>query len=637
LTYGGWLQSKALGARIASILQDREAQDDAARAAAAAVAATREGLDGEPPRPKKKRRYNVVIHTSPFLRCIQTSVAISAGLASNPPGTSDPASDDLQSRPRHSSHGSITQTPSSPMTRPRPAISTDVPPMHTDTSQGIQKLILRLDPFLGEWASPDYFEHITPPPKSSLMLMTAKAELLKKENYNSYPHFKARTVASTPSQQLWKSPTLKSFDSLPKMADSLPGSRSDSPSGGQSSMSDLTVPTGYMAPIPPYAVSPSGPIPAGYVAHARDACVDIDYQWDSTREPIVWGEGGELPEEWAAMHQRFRRGLKRLVDWYTYSEKPGQMVTKTPTTPESSSDTDGSSAGDDDNVEVENVVVLVSHGAGCNALTGGITNQPVLADVAMSSLTVARRRSELDNVLSFSGERKAVSLDDALSRVKPEIPDLYELVMFANTDHLLALSRSSSVSSASARERPSSGYRALKDIGLGVRYGQARDHRSHSVNASLGSIRRSPGVPSAVRPPSIISSGGVKGGITVGSGITGFGGGAGRKSSWGLWTPKQQPQDPEEDLDLPMTLDFSHEKDAKKPTEVVQEISGDAADYTLARTTTHESEEHDHFDTNGFPSFSSGSGLWGSPRPPDDAEVLRDFSSTKRRWTVNER
>lgn len=451
------------------------------------------------------------------------------------------------------------------------------------------------------------------------MLMTAKAELLKKEDYNSYPHFNARNIPSAPSGQLWNSPTLKSFDSMSKMGDALPGAKSDSASG-------------YVAPIPPFAVSPAEPIPAGYVAHARDACIDVDYQWDSTREPVVWGEGGILPEEWASMHQRFRRGLKRMVDWYTYSEQPGLMVTKTPTTPEAFSDTDGSSVEDDDDVEVDNVVILVSHGAGCNALVGGVTNQPVLADVGMSSLTVARRRSEFDNSPIFSDQREMASLDDAFARAKPEIPDLYELVMFANTDHLLALSRSSSVSSVvSSRERPTSGYRALKDIGLGVHYGQARDHRSHSVNASLGSIRRTPGGPAGARVPSIISSGGIKGGITVGSGVTSF------KSTGGLWTPKQQAQDPEEDLDLPMTLDFSHEKEVKKPTETVREIVEEKTDYTLARTTTHESEEHDRFDTNAFPSFSSGSGLWGSPRPPDDAEVLRDFSSTKRRWTVNER
>lgn len=29
-------------------------------------------------------------------------------------------------------------------------------------------------------------------------------------------------------------------------------------------------------------------------------------------------------------------------------------------------------------------------------------------------------------------------------------------------------------------------------------------------------------------------------------------------------------------------------------------------------------------------------GLWGQPPPPSDAEMFRDMSHTKRRWTVNE-
>ena len=39
--------------------------------------------------------------------------------------------------------------------------------------------------------------------------------------------------------------------------------------------------------------------------------------------------------------------------------------------------------------------------------------------------------------------------------------------------------------------------------------------------------------------------------------------------------------------------------------------------------------------TSGF--TVSSSSLWGGgPRPPGEAERIRDLSSTKRRWTVNE-
>lgn len=50
-------------------------------------------------------------------------------------------------------------------------------------------------------------------------------------------------------------------------------------------------------------------------------------------------------------------------------------------------------------------------------------------------------------------------------------------------------------------------------------------------------------------------------------------------------------------------------------------------------TALEESEKID-----AVPQLGHGAGgLWGSPRPPDDAERLRDMSSAKRRWTVNER
>ncbi|KAI1876694.1 uncharacterized protein JN550_000766 [Neoarthrinium moseri] len=649
LTYGGWLQCKGLGARIASILQEREEQDEAARAVAAAAA---DGPHHEGSPPRKKRRYNVILHSSPFLRCIQTSVAISAGLASNPSPSSIP----------NGSHVSRTQTArvsqvssfSNPAPTPtRPTITTDVPAITTpQDSSYIQKSILRLDAFLGEWASPDYFEHITPPPESALMLATAKAELFRKEMHISYSHSHshspARNTLSTPSQ-LWSSPTQtqsSALDSLPKIGESLLGNTvntgSDNKGVRNMSLSEPALPIGYTAPVPAYAISPSEPIPIGYVAHARDACVDIDYQWDSTRDPLFWGDGGVLPEEWAAMHQRFRKGLTRLIEWYSTADHPGQMVTKLPTTSKGAENgADGADGAREDAVhddtEIENVVILVSHGAGCNALVGGITNQPVLADVPMASLTVARRRPISKHGDSAIGERAVSSLEDALTRIKPTVPELYELAMFANTEHLsggsASVSRSSSVSSHTRGRASGHFSSALKDINFGAHYGQPRDHRSNSVNASLGSLRRSSGgTASTLRSPSLISSGGVKGGITVGSGVTSFGTSA-RKNSASLWTPKQQAQDPVGDPDLPMTLDFGHEQQSQKPPETVAEVS-EEKDGQLSRV---HSEEHDSFDVDAIPSFSSGSGLWGTPRPPDEAERLRDFSSQKRRWTVTER
>ncbi|KAK9776785.1 hypothetical protein AB5N19_10663 [Seiridium cardinale] len=641
LTYGGWLQCRTLGARIASILQEREAEAEAAHADA------NKAPNGDTNQRRKKRRYQVTLHSSPFLRCVQTSIAISAGLASNTTPTKPGEQLPSQMKPSRADQVSSFSNPAP--SRSRPTITTNGLSAESSTSSNqFEKAVLRLDPFLGEWASPDYFEHITPPPHSSLMLMTAKADLLRKEDYMSYPHINAQhNKPAMSSSQLWNSPTQTSnsgLDSLPKIGDGLSGdSATERRVSHKAASSGPANPTGYVAPMPTYAVSSSQPIPPGYVAHARDACVDIDYQWDSTRDHIAWGEGGELPEEWAAMHQRFRKGLKRLVDWYSTTDFPGRMVTKTPTTPSPvkfDCNGAGGCAVDEDDVEIENVVILVSHGAGCNALVGGITNQPVLADVPMSSLSMAKRRSVFDNNQEIADGRAVTSLDDALLRNKITVPELYELPMFANTDHLVSsapVSRSSSVN-AGSRGRNSGGLSsALKDINLGAHYGQPRDHRSHSL--TLGTLRRSSnGTGSAARSPSIVSTGGAKGGITVGSGVRSFGA-APRTTSWGMWTPKQQPAEPEEDLDLPMTLDFSLEKEAKKappPEPIVEMPEHEDGHLPVASPPAHR-EEHDKVDTDAFPPVTTGSDMWGTPRPPDEAEKMRDFSSQKRRWTVSER
>ncbi|KAI4601123.1 hypothetical protein KJ359_012310 [Pestalotiopsis sp. 9143b] len=645
LTYGGWLQCQRLGARIASILQEKEAEDEAARAE------YNNGLNGSGKQPKKKKRYRVVLHSSPFLRCIQTSVAISAGIASSPSPFTQ-SSDVLPARLQPSSRPQtpISSIPVSPRTRP--ALVTDIPPAQpTQSSNHLEKTTLRLDPFLGEWASPDYFDHITPPPKSSLMLGTAKAELLRKENHIPYyTESNPRPGTPTTPSRLWNSPTQSrnsTLDGFPKPGDSAFGSINNEVSERRGSHkvsnSESAIATGYAGPVPGYAISPSEPIPQGYVAHARDACVDIDYQWDSSRDPISWGDGGVLPEEWAAMHHRFRKGLKRLVDWYTTADHPGQMVTKTPTTPNPSRFDGNGAAGQslDDEYDIEDVVILVSHGAGCNALVGGITNQPVLADVPMASLSVARRRPGFEKIKKPADRGPLTSLDDGLSRKQVTVQELYELSMFANTDHLVRsanVSRSSSVTGGS-RGHSRGLSSALRDINFGAYYGQPH-HRSNSMSSSLGGARKMSGTMNApIKLPPLISNGAApKGGITVGSGVTSFGA-ASRKNSRGLWTPKQEPVNPEEDPDLPMTLDFSHEKESKKtspPPGTIVEMPEHEHDHQLPPLPASiDNEKHDKVEPNT--SIPPNSGMWGSPRPPDDAETLRDFSSQKRRWTVTER
>ncbi|KAI2465018.1 hypothetical protein F4781DRAFT_44185 [Annulohypoxylon bovei var. microspora] len=652
LTYGGWMQSKTVGARIASILQDRQEDDE--------DAATDHEPDATPTK-QKKRRYKVVIHSSPFLRCAQTSIAIAAGLAAN---TSLPAPVERSPSPR--------STPALPPTL-------------------VEKSVLRLDPFLGEWLSPDYFEHITPPPKSSLMLMTAKAELLRRENYNDYPHFHSRHAPNTPTQ-LWnaspsrgsplatsmtpESDVPSSLDNVSALKSGLPRITGDlvgnlDPKTAHKAPSDPFWNPGYVAPVPSYALSINETIPKGYAAHARDACVDVDYQWDSSRENLGWGEGGVLPEEWASMHQRFRKGLCRLVEWYSTTKNPGEMVTKTVSSlkstksPQKESSSDGLPVDDDQEVEIEDVVVLVSHGAGCNALIGAITQQPVLIDVGMSSITLAQRKPEFDegvNMKLYNGH--ASSIEEPLSTKRPKMSEMFELKLFANTEHLHSsitppiISRSSSSGGRNSRGRFNNGLSsALKDISLGASLygGSTPGSRSNSANASLGSMRRgSPVLASSLRPA--LPSSATTGGITVGSGVSSFPSTRAKRSgSVGLWVPPNQEDEvPATEAEPPSLMNPSHEKDttegkvedspktqaygpnsnnleSREPTSKVASKSDSLSEHD---------EEHDNFDENAFPSLWPGTnngGLWGAPRPPGEAERIRDFSSTKRRWTVNER
>ncbi|KAI1348733.1 hypothetical protein F5Y01DRAFT_291500 [Xylaria sp. FL0043] len=688
LTYGGWMHSRNVGARIAAILR-REAEEGVEVLSSSAAPS---------PSPRKRRRFRVVVHSSPFLRCVQTSIAISAGLAANPPPSSSSSSaspSPADPLPSPAQRGTLRSTQASSFSNPAPTKTRpDVPVPASASSheassdpRHFEKAVLRLDAFLGEWLSPDYFEHITPPPKSALMLATAKAELLRRSSYHDYPHFHVR-VHSSASSQLWGNlssqagipgtppvhgpHSISSLDTLSHIGSSLPSNSNNSnrhsdSNGGRVTAQEHHQSSGYVFPVPSYALSSSEPIPKGYVAHARDACVSIDYQWDSSRDNIAWGDGGTLPEEWAAMHQRFRRGLRRLIEWYSSTENAGEMVTKTPhTSRQSHSDCAIESDGEDD--EFEEVVILVSHGAGCNALIGAITGQPVLADIPLSSLTMAKRRADFDpRKINLTREKSLTSLHAALPMSRAKLSEIYELKLMANTDHLTSspasgLSRSTSVTNSSPHPRFGAGYTsALKEINFGSMYGGSSPggSRGHSSNASLGSPRRSPGPLSLAMSPSVYNSN--TGGITVGSGVSNFSvtrpdrSGSG---TWGLWSPKLDENDRESET--PMFLDFSHEKAAKDqevkestlkdegkpPSLAVSDTSEHPADSTSDKEKVfktsdqdHHDEEHDKFDEDAVPRLwaGTGNGLWGAPVPPGDAERLRDFSSSKRRWTVTER
>ncbi|KAM0328152.1 hypothetical protein ACHAQA_005558 [Verticillium albo-atrum] len=551
LTYGGWLQAQAAGARIGSIL--RQAQEDADQGSPS----------GSPTTPKTRRKFKIVVHSSPFLRCVQTSVAISAGLAHAAPQSSATA-------PFHLA--SATPEKVNPL-----SADPSVQPL----SGTIQKTPIRLDAFLGEWLNPEYFESIARPPSSQQMLGTAKVALLRKETISAYestrPH--ASSMSSVSHGQLWSSPKMSpvaerassvdsnspvGFDNLPAMASALPRNRADSAASGSSHRRSNSPDEGYVAPTPNYAISTSGKIPDGYVAHARDACAVADYQWDSMQKPLNWGDGGVFGEEWISMHRRFRAGFQNLVDWYATAESPAELVTKTvqpgtvPNAP----------VFDDADDDAEAVVILVSHGAGCNAMIGAITRQPVLMDVGVATVTMAARKDDVP----MENDTPVISSSDPSAPAEPgkiPIDQYYDLKIQASNDHLRnmassgggGLMRAASTSSThvhtphpQARGRVSTMSAAT---GLGFHDFDLGGSRSNSANANLASMRRTSYTTSPLPRGIALNTSG----ITVGSGATTFS----QPVATGLWTPSSPVVRRSESDDDDLFPDFDGRRFATAP------------------------------------------------------------------------
>ena len=262
------------------------------------------------------------------------------------------------------------------------------------------------------------------------MLGNAKADLLKREDYSHYTEPSAPPMPIQRASALWGG---------------------GSSSGTSTPASEITLfpssKEGYQQLKPNYAVSSAGKIPDGFVAHARDSCVMVDYQWDSMRQPLDFGDGGAYGEEWTAMHKRFRKGMRRLLNWYATDDAPAELVTTPcPSTSSACSSGTRSEHEEEEEEDVETVVIMVSHGAGCNAMIGAITNQPVLMDVGIASLTMATLKPDLEYEKL---QAEAEDLEPALVRVD----DMYDIRMTASTEHLhrasnIAFGRSTSVTTS---------------------------------------------------------------------------------------------------------------------------------------------------------------------------------------------
>lgn len=753
LTYGGWNQSRSLGIRIASLLHTREQSFNEEQPTELPTvegvklqdfalqdrAGSRSGNVSEQGTRKRKRRHKVVIHSSPFLRCLQTSVAIAAGMAQFQPPSEPGSRSGTSSKSRtpnhmHSYSPRLRGTEGSsspnlaPITEPKLDFAHAIARKALHEHQRHRKAKLRVDAFLGEWLNPQYFDHITPPPPSAMMVAAAKAELLHNETIDIF----TPTVSSKSSvSSLWGGANGSkaggsrdsALDDWSPVEDSLPSStarreRSNSASsvgsndsssgkksprpGHMSQYFTSTVPkpehSVYVPPIPQYAVSGSDHIPRGYVAHARHACTNADYQWDSSRPPQSWGDGGEYGEEWSTMHKRFRRGLNHLISWYSQHNADDRA--------EDALGIEQAERHHEDEEE-DLVVVLVTHGAGSNALIGALTGQPVLLDVGMASLTMAVRKDDAPPLPVFSGDDRHGHSPDPTDR--PNSPtrtagadfmglsSVYEMKLVSSSEHLRPGADPAKVPASSIprnlrngvdagphnRQRFGSGSYAPSGPGIESDWSLGEPARSAaSSNSNLGSMRRPSVASSAAIAPAFPHPGGVVRSNTI-STVPQTGGGS------GLWTPPasrtpllsaQKVKEeragifsslneaggrvsPGRDLVLdfsnsppdsrPTSSGGSKELLAKKQQAKPQEIPlkrgamAMALDGTLESNTNEKPAMHERTGsvselpkpgTSPPAALSrtlSQRGLWGS-KPAGDKVARRFPQEPKRRWTVNQ-
>ena len=562
-------------------------------------------------------------------------------------------------------------------------------------SDKVRRATLRVDAFLGEWLSPDYFDMITPPPQSTMMLAGSKAELLRKADeiaqYSLSPNPATTrgsvgnlwgSAGASSSQNTDAASTSEGQMDLKSLSQTLPtrrdrswSSTAGSQSGRRSSPFGRMVSTSsplahqeyvqhYTPPSPSYAISPVEPIPKGYVAHARDACIEVDYQWDSMREPLSWGDGGEYGEEWSAMHKRFRKGLTGLIDFY--DQGGAKTVLKrddNDAVPEIALD----DTEEDDDTEV--VIVMVTHGAGCNALIGGLTEQPVLLDFGMASLTMAvRKPQKADGGLDSLSPRADSVPSDIEKAVRNHgdsgLSQVYDIKILASTDHLRPgtdPSRPSTATGASpilpasktvpdSRRRSTLVSHAAAGAPIETNWASTfTEPGRNSINAALGSMRR----PSTATVQTVHSIGrtGSVGSVNSSTGLwapsTPDFREADREPSFGTsgtTAPKKDSISEAETLDLardaePQPLSRPGTSESNKLGITYSEKTPDATTTTTTTTTVHVVDGQGEDAVREMPSAGSQMpsglgrtlsqrGLWGSGP--------RDGGGPKRRWAVQQ-
>jgi hypothetical protein len=488
------------------------------------------------------------------------------------------------------------------------------------------------------------------------MLGGAKAELLRRSDYSEVDDLNAQTTSTSTGGALWNG----SAGSVPSDS-GVPPPESNNPEASLDALKQFQARKGYVAPRPNYAASSSGKIPDGFVAHARDACLVVDYQWDSMRAPLDFGDGGKLGEEWPAMHRRFRKGLKQLVNWYCTNEAPAEPVSNPVTPTKTSNGYDYEAVHEDE--DVQTVVILVSHGAGCNALMGAITHQPVLMDVGIASITMAERRPGIDYE-----QLKATLPNDATSQFGVPVDRMYDIKLSASMEHLQ--STASNPGSARSTRSPSiqsawyNGSRGRTST-FGSLGGAVMSPFTYSDPISSAGSRSASA--SATAPPFVRRNSTAQRGARPS--VTAVGApNSSTSPSFGLWSPvpsglrliEDESDSDADDLDhvlpnfspdrfktpvsyqAPSLPPKSERADNVAMYEVAPPVRtpGTPTGPTLAapiKIKTNLTPIKPIEEVKVTPLGDGFGGLWSLPRPPDDAERFRDLSQSKRRWTVNER
>lgn len=524
--------------------------------------------------------------------------------------------------------------------------------------------ILRLDTFLGEWQSPEYYENITPPPASSLMIGTAKAEVLKREDYTAY----TEPVSANPkprqrTSSLWAGSPSPNRSRSPGLDGASPFSTADLSSALTDEIDETTC---YIPLRPTFAISGGGKIPDGFVAHARDECLTVDCQWDSSRGPNDFGDGGTLPEEWTSMHKRFRRGVKRLLNWYATTESPTALTSVSGKSVPKPEDTDE---------DIETVVILVSHGAGCNALIGAITHQPVLMDVGLASITLGTRKEELD----YAKEAQSVECYDDSGRPLVPVDAMYDIRISASSEHLRnslstpisSRSSSTTVWNGSSRGRTSTAGSSTHPAQMSTVTQDSHspsESRSCSASFTVGSLGRTSSTSkrTGLRMEALTSTGL----FTSSDGNSSNTGGSPTipsPSQPGLWRPTPAPSslrlmddgtgdDEKENDGFPnfdqsrLSRTFSLTKPRSNPPDFIDE--DDTAPRRLSNgpllaapikiktswgDKNTQAEKKVPQEVKITQLGDSTGALWGQPSTVQEAGHRRDMTQAKRRWTVTEK